>query len=288
MRSLFREHVVRNRELSDLEFILILILNYFQTIIVEWFVTRLFRLLYTVGFNILPHPIILKTINAEAVTQKVQYIQTYVFYFPITKICKHLGSHNALKHRQLLDLFSQGAWRWPNKGRNMSPWQYTIFIVCNWSVVLLTDVFYLYNTSGWKTSNKHFGCINSFSWSFWDYRLFMVVECGGIREEGFDTFWDSCPDVLLDTDKLSAYAMRSGTAVEPGTCRKTFKRVVTITAYRRCLDLLNEMSYGAAEQIRELCVFRTGHDVHFVVVHHSSFHPYSHCLICPLGQSIAN
>jgi len=28
-----------------------------------------------------------------------------------------------------LDLFSQRAWRWPNKGRNMSPWQYTIFIV---------------------------------------------------------------------------------------------------------------------------------------------------------------
>jgi hypothetical protein len=35
MRSLFREHIVRNRELSGLEFILILILNYFKTIIVE-------------------------------------------------------------------------------------------------------------------------------------------------------------------------------------------------------------------------------------------------------------
>jgi len=37
--------------------------------------------------------------------------------------------HNALKHRQFLDLFSQKAWRWPNKGRNMSPWQYTMFIL---------------------------------------------------------------------------------------------------------------------------------------------------------------
>ena len=34
-----------------------------------------------------------------------------------------------MKYKQLLDQFSQRAWRWPNKGRNMSPWQYTIFIV---------------------------------------------------------------------------------------------------------------------------------------------------------------
>jgi len=47
--------------------------------------------------------------------------------------------------------------RWPNKGRNMSPWQYTIFIaykikccVIDWHVV-----FICYNTSGWKTSNKY-------------------------------------------------------------------------------------------------------------------------------------
>jgi len=44
-------------------------------------------------------------------------------------IYKHLGSHNALKYRKLLDLFTQRAWRWPNKGRNMSPWQYAIFNV---------------------------------------------------------------------------------------------------------------------------------------------------------------
>jgi hypothetical protein len=88
--------------------------------------------------------------------------------------------------------------------------------------------------------------------------------------------------------KLSAYTTRLWTAVEPGTFRKTFKRVVTVPPYRRCLDFLNEMSYGAAEQIRELCAFRTGHNVHFVVFHHSLSHPYSHCLICPLGQSIAS
>ena len=61
-------------------------------------------------------------------------------------------------NRYLLDLFSQRAWRWPNKGRNMSPWQYTIFIeykvkccVIDWHVV-----FVCYNTSGWKTLNVSF------------------------------------------------------------------------------------------------------------------------------------
>ena len=43
--------------------------------------------------------------------------------------CKLLGSHNALKYKKLLDLFSQRTWRWPNKGRNMSSWQCTIFTV---------------------------------------------------------------------------------------------------------------------------------------------------------------
>jgi hypothetical protein len=177
MLSLFREHVVRNRELSDLIFILILILNYFETIIVEWFVMRLFRLY------------------------------------------------------QLLFLAAAVILRWQT--------------------------------------------------AYWCWK------CWGIREEGFDIFWDNCRDVL-DSYKLSAYTTRSWTAVESGTFRKTFKRVVPIPAYRRCLDFLNEMSYGAAEQIRELCVFRTGPDVHFVVVHHSLSHPYSNCLICPLGQSITN
>ena len=45
------------------------------------------------------------------------------------KCLQHLESHNALKYRSLLDLFSQMAWGWPNKCRNMSPWQYTNFIV---------------------------------------------------------------------------------------------------------------------------------------------------------------
>ena len=31
--------------------------------------------------------------------------------------------------QSLLSHHSQRAWRWPSKGRNMSPWQYTIFIV---------------------------------------------------------------------------------------------------------------------------------------------------------------
>ena len=45
---------------------------------------------------------------------------------------------------QLLDLFSQRAWRWPDKGRNMSPWQHIIFIVykikrcvIDWHVVFI-------------------------------------------------------------------------------------------------------------------------------------------------------
>jgi len=59
-------------------------------------------------------------------------------------ICKHLGSHIALKYKYFLNLFSQRAWRWPNKGRNMSPWQYAIFIVykikccvMDWHVVFI-------------------------------------------------------------------------------------------------------------------------------------------------------
>jgi len=32
-------------------------------------------------------------------------------------------------HWNILYLFSYGTWRWPNEGRNMSPWKYTIFIV---------------------------------------------------------------------------------------------------------------------------------------------------------------
>ena len=71
-------------------------------------------------------------------------------------MCKYLGSHNALKPRNFLELFSQRAWRWPNKGRNMSPWQYTIFIVykIKCSVIDWQVVFVCYNTSGWKTIKK--------------------------------------------------------------------------------------------------------------------------------------
>jgi len=41
----------------------------------------------------------------RAVTQ-VQHIQAYVFYTSLTKTCKHLGSHSAMKHKQLYDLSS--------------------------------------------------------------------------------------------------------------------------------------------------------------------------------------
>jgi len=85
--------------------------------------------------------------NAETVTQIPIYTNLCISHSYNT-ICKHLGSHNALKYRQLVDLFFQRAWRWPNKGRNMSPRQYTIFIVykimccvIDWHVI-----FILYNT----------------------------------------------------------------------------------------------------------------------------------------------
>jgi hypothetical protein len=51
------------------------------------------------------------------------------FYIPLTKTCKLLWSHNAVRHKQLMDLFSWRAWRWLNKGRNMSPWQVYYFMV---------------------------------------------------------------------------------------------------------------------------------------------------------------
>ena len=49
-------------------------------------------------------------------------------------------------------IFSQRAWRWPNKGRNVSPWQYTIFVVCkikccviDWNVVFISNIFVFSN-----------------------------------------------------------------------------------------------------------------------------------------------
>ena len=85
------------------------------------------------------------------------YIHTYkLMYFTyIEHNCKHLESHNILKYRQLLDLFSQRVWRWPNKGRNMSPWQNIICIVCKIKCFVIDwhVVFICYNISGWKTVN---------------------------------------------------------------------------------------------------------------------------------------
>ena len=51
---------------------------------------------------------------------------------------------------------AQRAWRWPNKGRNMSPWQYIIFIVykIKCCVIDWRFVFTCYNTSGWKTLKR--------------------------------------------------------------------------------------------------------------------------------------
>jgi len=74
----------------------------------------------------------------------------YKIYLYFNALCdpkclyKYLGSHSALKYRQLLDLFSQRASGWRNKRRNMSPWQCTIFIVYKTQiVVLLTERIYL-------------------------------------------------------------------------------------------------------------------------------------------------
>ena len=67
-------------------------------------------------------------------------------------VAQHLNHRGPLlKYGQLLNLFSQRAWRWPNKGRNMSPWQYTIFIVykikccvIDWHVLFICNIFYNY------------------------------------------------------------------------------------------------------------------------------------------------
>ena len=91
-------------------------------------------------------------------------------------IWKHLGSHNALKYRKLLDLFSQRAWRWPNKGRNTSPWQYTIFIVykTKWCVIDWHVVFICYNKPGWETLN---------------FSLLLTQYCAGDKIEKNEMGW---------------------------------------------------------------------------------------------------
>ena len=58
------------------------------------------------GFNILLFLIIFKLFMLKPSHRKVQFIQACVLHVLVTKICKHLGSHNALKHKELLDLFS--------------------------------------------------------------------------------------------------------------------------------------------------------------------------------------
>ena len=60
--------------------------------------------------------------QAKTVTQQVQYIHAYVIYCPVTKICKHLGSHNAGKLNSTCICLLGG----PEDdllGRNVSLWQ---------------------------------------------------------------------------------------------------------------------------------------------------------------------
>ena len=47
--------------------------------------------------------------------------EAYVFYTSLTKRLKHLGSHNAMEHKQLLDLSSWRAWGWPYKVETCRP-----------------------------------------------------------------------------------------------------------------------------------------------------------------------
>ena len=81
------------------------------------------------------------------------------FYIPLTKTCKHLASHNAEKHKQLLDLFSWRAWRWLNKGRNMSPWQVYYFMVYK----IITSCKRLWS----HNAVRHKQLLNLFSWRAW-------------------------------------------------------------------------------------------------------------------------
>jgi len=83
----------------------------------------------------------------------------------------------------ILELFSQRAWRWPNKERNMSPWQYTIFIVykikccvTDWQVVFIYDNIlskYIHMVRLWClysnifSSSQIFDCTSS-GWLRWD------------------------------------------------------------------------------------------------------------------------
>jgi len=81
------------------------------------------------------------------------HIQAYVFYTSLTKNCKHLGSHSAMKHKQLSDLSSWRAWGWPYKVKTCRPakiYYFCIEIKCS-CVIDWRVVFICYNISGWKT-----------------------------------------------------------------------------------------------------------------------------------------
>jgi len=101
--------------------------------------------------------------------------------FQVFKNRNKIGTkfHNALKYRKLSDLFSQRSWRWPNKGQNMSSWQYTIFIlykikccVIDWHVV-----FICYNTLGSKTLQKY--CKVPVQNSSWWWTIYLFETCRG-------------------------------------------------------------------------------------------------------------
>jgi len=84
----------------------------------------------------------------------------------------HCGIPNEIP--QLLDLFSQRVWRWPNKGRNMSPWQCTMFIVyrikccvIDWHVVFLYDIKL---RDGKDFLHKANSCIHRIHLVFWWYK----------------------------------------------------------------------------------------------------------------------
>jgi len=104
-------------------------------------------------------PILQSIRNQEHINTKCQSItQPFILYTIKILYCQGdmfrplLGHLQALwentsksyLYKQLLGLFSQRAWICPNKGRNMSPWQYTIFIVykiqccvIDWHVVFI-------------------------------------------------------------------------------------------------------------------------------------------------------
>jgi len=68
-------------------------------------VGKLITLVKLSGFNLLPFLMIFKLFMLKPSCRRVQYMQAYVLHILVTKNCKHLGSHNALKQKHLLDYF---------------------------------------------------------------------------------------------------------------------------------------------------------------------------------------